>query len=373
MRVLHVVTLIDPKSTFGGPLRVAVNQTKELRRRGIDAQLAAGCQGFATRPTDVKCVPLHARTATTIVPFSGFAGLASPSLMSWLIRHGGTFDVAQIHLSRDLVTLPAAAILARQGVPIILQTHGMIDPSERRLAKPLDAALTRPILRRASTIFYLTQLEHDQLLRVARSELPLKQLVNGVPIGELHRGRSETVPRVVFLARLHERKRPLAFLRAASRILRSGVDAEFFVAGPDEGEAGPVQEFIHAQGFERLRYLGPLDHDSSLRLLAGADVYVLPSVNEPYPMTVLEALSFATPVIITDTCGLAHTVQRNQCGYVVGDSDVDLESRIKHLIRNEPLRQRMGLAGRRLVESSNSMQSVADKLLETYVTTIDSS
>ena len=49
------------------------------------------------------------------------------------------YDVVHVHVARDFVTLPAATIARRAGVPYVLQPHGMIDPSDHALARPLDA------------------------------------------------------------------------------------------------------------------------------------------------------------------------------------------------------------------------------------------
>jgi glycosyltransferase involved in cell wall biosynthesis len=50
--------------------------------------------------------------------------------------------------------------------------------------------------------------------------------------------------------------------------------------------------------------------------MAAASVFVLPSVRETYPMSVLEAMSVGLPVVVTDDCGLAPLVDRTQCGVV---------------------------------------------------------
>ena len=47
MRILHVVTLVSPDGAFGGPVRVAENLARELRRRGHDVTVAAAASGFA--------------------------------------------------------------------------------------------------------------------------------------------------------------------------------------------------------------------------------------------------------------------------------------------------------------------------------------
>ena len=68
MRILHVVTLVDDKSSYGGPLTVAVNQCQELRRRGHDAQILAGWRGKGNPPDEVEGVPAHLFESTSSSP-----------------------------------------------------------------------------------------------------------------------------------------------------------------------------------------------------------------------------------------------------------------------------------------------------------------
>src|ERR1700712_3015842 len=109
LRILHAVTLLSPDSAYGGPVRVALNQASALRGRGHSVTLAAAERGFDVAPRSADGTPLVLRRARRLVPHSGFAGLSAPSLMTWLLRSRSEFDVAHVHLARDLVLLPLVA------------------------------------------------------------------------------------------------------------------------------------------------------------------------------------------------------------------------------------------------------------------------
>jgi glycosyltransferase involved in cell wall biosynthesis len=100
--------------------------------------------------------------------------------------------------------------------------------------------------------------------------------------------------------------------------------------------------------------------------LAKGSIFVLPSINEPFPMAVLEAMSVGLPVIITDTCGLAQTVRTHKCGIVIRDSQTELIMAIQHLIENEPEREAMGYSSLRAVASEFSMHAIGDRLVSIY-------
>jgi glycosyltransferase involved in cell wall biosynthesis len=107
----------------------------------------------------------------------------------------------------------------------------------------------------------------------------------------------------------------------ARRLLAEGCDADFVLVGPDEGEGAAVSRTIAALGDSRLRWEGAVDPSMILDRMREASLLVLPSIHEPYPMSVIEAMSLARPVVVTNTCGLADVIANTAAGLVVDDDD----------------------------------------------------
>lgn len=366
MRIVHIVTLVSPGGEYGGPLRVALNDAAALSAQGHEVVVAAATRGYAVAPSSFEGTDLQLFPARTLVPRTGFAGLTSPGLHRWLTRNLHSFDVAHVHLARDLVTLPSAALLAlRSKLPFVLQTHGMIDHSSRRLAKILDRLMTRPVLARTGAILYLTELERSQLIEVGAPPSLLRLLHNGVPRYE-PATRPERQREVLFLGRLHERKRPCEFVTSALRLSARHPDWLFTLVGPDEGEASEVQRLIERSGSSKVRWEGPMDMTGTANRMARASIYVLPSVDEPYPMTVLEAMSVGTPVVITHSNGLADAVTSSKSGVVCGTGPHDLDGAIESLIEDGATRHSAGINARQVAENEFSIAAVAQRLSELY-------
>jgi glycosyltransferase involved in cell wall biosynthesis len=369
MRILHIVTLVSPDSAYGGPVRVAANQCSSLRDRGHDITIAAATRGFDSPPNSLNENYLQPFPARTTIPKIGFAGLRGAGMSRWLRSQLRDIDVAHIHLARDFVTLPAARLIAQSNTPFVLQTHGMIDPTNRLLAKPLDLFWTRPVLNAASTVFYLTPREANDLNTVAGTRVNLRELNNGVPsaAAALPPPAQDGRPEVLFLARLHPRKRPGMFVQMAQHLLRDDIDADFTLAGPDEGAKRDVDRLL-ADGppDSRIRYDGVIASDAVSARLARASVYVLPSIDEPYPMSVLEAMAVGLPVVVTDTCGLAPLISRTRSGLVAGPDLDSLTEAIRCLLRTPKLLQEMGCNARRTAVETLGMSSVTDILEESY-------
>jgi hypothetical protein len=171
VNILQVLTYVSPTFDFGGPLRVAVNQAAELRRRGHQVHLLAGARGYRRLPTDVEGTPATLRKVRGVVPGAGVSGLANPVLLARASRLLGWADVTHVNLPRDLVAMPVAALAHARRKPLVLQTHGMLDSSDRVLAGPLDALLTRRLLTGAGSVLFLTDAERANLEAVAGRRL----------------------------------------------------------------------------------------------------------------------------------------------------------------------------------------------------------
>lgn len=375
MRVLHVVTLHTPTNDFGGPTRVALNLSRGLRAKGVDARIATLGDGFTgPLPTELEGVPSFVHQARHVLPAFEVSGITSPGLLSRARRLVKGADVVHVHLMRDLITLPFALVALEAGVPLVVQTHGMIDPTEKAFAKAVDVLGMRRVLRRADAILHLTAMERDGVQAVV-PDTPLRtfhRLVNGVALQERRPARGHRPPTVVYLARVQKRKRPEDFVAAMPAVLAAHPDARFVLAGPDTGGlTAPMKALASRLGVAgSLEYPGPLGHDEVLKLLREADVYVLPSVVEPFAVSVLEAMSVGVPVVVTATGGLSPEVAEAGAGRLT-DSRPDADNgplvaeAVLELL-DPAANEAASLAAWSLVRDRFSIGAVVDDLLTVY-------
>lgn len=364
MRVLSVVTLVTPTGAYGGPVRVAANQARALRERGHDVTVMAGSTGFGrTPPGDLDGVPVQLFGAHRLVPRTGFAGLAAPAMLRRLAQTVRRYDVVHVHLARDLVTLPAALLALAAGVPVVLQCHGMIDDSTARLARLADPLLTGRALSGAARILYLTPAERDALAGLLGNEATLQHLPNGVPAVDLV--ADPATPEVLYLARLAARKRPALFVHVADQLQHEFPDHRWRLVGPDEGE-GPAVRAAIARTTADVVWEGPLAPAATSARMSRAGVLVLPSVDEPYPMAVLEAMSVGLPVIVTDSCGLAPLVAAAGAGLVTDEQPASLAAAVRQLLADPDRAAAMGATARQTARTDLGMESVAAQLEEVY-------
>jgi glycosyltransferase involved in cell wall biosynthesis len=120
----------------------------------------------------------------------------------------------------------------------------------------------------------------------------------------------KTGAQVLFLGRLSEQKGPGKFMEAARKVNALDPDVRFVIAG--EGElAEKLKE--EAEFFEMekyLRFTGFVGGPEVCRLYAASDLYVMPSISEPFGITALEAVLCGTPVILSCHSGVTEVLAR---------------------------------------------------------------
>jgi glycosyltransferase involved in cell wall biosynthesis len=187
----------------------------------------------------------------------------------------------------------------------------------------------------------------------ARSGMPerkLRVIRNGVAVdrfrrppdlrlrAELTGGREQTI--VLTIARLDAQKGHVHLLAAAAEI----PDALFLLAG-DGAERPRLEAEARALGVaDRVRFLG--HRDDIPELLALCDLFVLPSLYEGLPLSVLEAMAAGRPVVATAVGGTDEAVLHGETGLLVAPGDASaLRDAIRALLADPDRAARMGEAG----------------------------
>jgi len=365
VRVLQVFTVTDPQGSYGGPQRVALNQTTQLRSMGHHVDLVAGHVGFDVPPRAVDSVDLQSFRVERL-PRLGFAGYSSRGMRAWLRSRASLYDVAHVHLGRDLVSLPAALWAIQAGIPLVVQTHGMIGPSRNPLAPFVDALATRRVLRAAHSVLTLTDREQVEV-RAVEPGARLRHLGNGVPVPELpdYHGRG---PEVLFLSRLHARKRPLVFVEMAAILAPKFPGLKFTIAGPDEGELARVKVRIAELGLEdRVIYEGSCDPGAASGRIQRASVFVLPAVREVFPMVLLEAFAAGTPVVATPSLGIAAACEEYGAALLPGEAPSELAEAVTRVVAEPGLADAMRRGAHAYLSEKLDIRAVAQELESVYI------
>lgn len=273
----------------------------------------------------------------------------------------------QIVHAHDWMTFPAAARVAHiHGIPMIVHVHSLEQDRSGNGANPGIVSLEGAGLCAATRI-----------IAVSHYTARMINALHGVPfdrIDVVHNGAyprttvnayraDDTRPTVLFLGRITFQKGPDYFVEAAAKVLEQVPEAHFVMAG--SGDMLPrLQHRVHELGIEKsFDFPGFVRGDDVERLFSTADVYVMPSVSEPFGISALEAMSYETPVILSRQSGASEILHH---ALKVDFWDVNkLASQIVAILRYPELRRNIVDMAREEVRRVH-WEAAASKVRQTY-------
>jgi glycosyltransferase involved in cell wall biosynthesis len=372
VRILYAVTAFRPAVFYGGPSVGAARHAASAAERGHQVTVVTS-NVLELKP--VRFVDSHeprlegvdVRYFPSRVLRSHPAFIISTELSRWLQQHVKGYDIVHVSFTREWIPVRTAQIAIGKGVPTFLQPHGMLGRTDG-VRGVIDQLWVKRLLEGATGVFSLQEQEDNELRNIARRArmLRLPNAVSLPPHTESWGVGNLVDPVVLFLARLHPRKRVLAFVEMA-RILRDqGVAARYRIVGPDGGDLVAAQRLVREYDLQdRITFVGSLPGEAVFQEYLNSAVYVLPAVNEPWGGTILEALGVGVPTVVTDTCFIAPTLEKSGAAMVSAPEPKALAESVERILREPGVAKLMSSAGRRFVRAQLTPAQVAE-LLESY-------
>jgi UDP-glucose:(heptosyl)LPS alpha-1,3-glucosyltransferase len=292
---------------------------------------------------------------------------------------GGEFDLVQSHeriagcdiyRAGDGVHATWLELRGRvQSAPVRLATR--LNPWHRYTLAAEAAMFRHPNLK--AVICNSRLVARDIARRFALPEAKLPVIYNGVDLERFHprlrgehreRVRSELgiasdAPLLLFVGSGFERKGVPQLLAALARMrLRS---ARLLVVGHDKNQAAMQTLAARLGVAERVIFLGGRE---DVRPYCGAaDAFVLPTLYDPLPNAVLEALASGLPVVTSDSCGAAELLQEGKSGFVCDALDVaGLADRLDRHTELDPKAARAAVAGLSLAAMAAELSALYARL-----------
>lgn len=230
------------------------------------------------------------------------------SIVASVIAEENEFDIIHAH---DWLAYPAGiAAMEVSGKPLVIHVHatdfdrsgGNVNPDVYRIEKNgMDAAskiiavsnLTRDI------VIHKYNIHPDKVETVYNAVEPVALNDNC----EIKKGFDEKV--VTFLGRITLQKGPEYFIEAAYKVLKVMNNVRFVMAGSGDMMERMMRRAASLKITDRFHFTGFLKGKDVFTMLEMSDVYIMPSVSEPFGISPLEAMQSNVPVIISKQSGVA--------------------------------------------------------------------
>lgn len=178
-------------------------------------------------------------------------------------------------------------------------------------------------------------------------------------------GIAQDAPLFGIVARLDPQKDHATFLRAAALVKKAAADARFIVIGDGQLRQS-LKELSSELGLDQAVIFCGERTDIPV-VMAALDVLVLSSLYEGLPITLLEGMAAARPVVSTAVNGVTGLVVDGETGLLVPPSDPEaLANACLRLIADKDLRLRMGQAGYTRVKERNSLDQMNGRIIDLY-------
>lgn len=241
-----------------------------------------------------------------------FQEIYNYSIVAEVIARDNEFDVIHAH---DWLAYPAGIAAKRaSGKPLVIHVHatdfdrsgGSVNPTVYALEKEgMDAAdqiiavsnMTRNIVIEKYNI------NPDKVTTVYNAVEPLSQEEKI----KLKKGVDEKI--VTFLGRITMQKGPEYFVEAANMVLKKMNNVRFVMAGSGDMMNAMVKRAAELKIADRFHFTGFLKGDDVFDMLRMSDVFVMPSVSEPFGIVPLEAMQSNVPVIISYQSGVSEILR----------------------------------------------------------------
>jgi glycosyltransferase involved in cell wall biosynthesis len=370
LRSVHVIAGLD--SAHGGPSYTVPRLCQALVAAGVDAQLlsVAAAKGCDIEPEgeSVRCFPPDWASVPVVRQLRCSSGLRSA-----LRELAPNVDVIHNHGLWLMPNVKAgrAALLARK--PFIVAPRGMLSStalSFSRLKKRVVWALLQgDVVRRASCIHATSEQEHNEIRDFGLTN-PVAIIPNGIDIPELdsHSTAANDAGRIVLsLGRIHPKKGLDRLVRAWAKVEAAHLEWRLRIVGPDElGHARELAELAAELKTQRVSIEGPVAGAAKAEAYRDADLFVLPTLNENFAITVAEALAAGTPVIATKGAPW-HGLEREDCGWWIDHGVEPLAATLTNAMAMGPgALQAMGAKGREWMRRDFSWEAAAHEMLDVY-------
>lgn len=157
-------------------------------------------------------------------------------------------------------------------------------------------------------------------------------------------------PIVLFASKFQPRKRPDDVLRAAAELIRRGVDFTLLLVG--DGPTRPeLERFVVEMRMDNVVFAGFINQSRLPTIYGICDVFVLPSMNEPWGLVVNEVMCAGKPVVVSKEIGcVPDLVVHGENGFLFSAGDVSgLANALQPLLTDPQLRKRMGDRSREII------------------------
>lgn len=290
------------------------------------------------------------------------------------------YDILMLQEDYPYICHKVYRIAKKYGIPMVLSSERTYYPDNQvklYALKVLDATINKSLRNGVDVLTAHCTAAKDFM----SAELGVKREIRVVNVGvdseifkplpSPNRYLKKGDLKILTVARLHEYKGLEFLLKAMKKVIKQIPEAHLYILGkgPEEQNLKTLKEYLNLNSHVTFISESIPNYKMS-ELYAECDIYVQPSIIEPYGIAVLEAMGCGKPVVGTKVGGMLDTIKDKECGFLVDSRSSDQLAEKILLLGNETLREDFGKAARKRVQDkfdllkiANEYQKILDELV----------
>jgi len=389
MKILQVCPIFPPRpKEFGsGVTQVVYNVSKELAKRGHKVEVyTSNALDVNTKIEDKSNWMLVDGIKVYHFPYvmHYYTFFLTPFMISAVRKNLKEFDVIHIHDLRAFQSIVVYYYARKYGVPYVLQAHGSLPRigSWRRLKWFYDVLFGYRVLRNASKVIALNQMEAEHYKNMGVPEEKIAIIPNGIDLSEYANlppqgafkrkfGIPEDKKVILYLGRIHRIKGIDLLIKAYAYLIEKvgNKDAVLVIAGPDDGYLNEAKALAYSlKVSDSVMFVGPLYGVDKLAAYVDSNLCVLPSRYETFPMVLLEVYACGKPIVASNVGGLKELIVDDGTELLFEAGNFKhMADKMIYLLNDSDKSVEIGRKAKMFVEERYSIDRVVDDLEDLYI------
>lgn len=358
MKIIQVCSRYYPE--IGGIETHVKELSEALVKRGHDVEVV--CTSSHKLPEKDIINGVKVTRLRAFAP--GEAYFFSPAMYFYL--KGQDCDVVHAHNYHSFPVLFAA--LARKKKFIFTpHTFGFSKSLIRKTLHKFYRPFGDYIFRSAHRIISTAKFEEKWLIetfKIPETKIVYIPLPINISNKNYHKERAASIKKIAYFGRLSKEKNIKVLILAFKLLKETHQDIGLFIAG--DGPARKDLEYL-GKNVGNVNFLGRLSEIDLKKFLEDIDIFVLPSMFEVSPRSVIEAMSLGIPVVTTPVGELPQVFRDGKdCLFAKIDDPQDMAEKILWLMNNEKQAKDIALSGRSIVEKRYDINNVISDYIQIY-------
>jgi glycosyltransferase involved in cell wall biosynthesis len=386
MKILQVIPYFTPAYSYGGPVKVCHDISKELVKRGHRVTVATTdaldnknrIKKSQETIENIKIIRFKNLSNFLAKNCNGFLPI---NFFFWAKNNIKNFEIVHCHDFFTLQNIITAYFCKKYNVPFIVQPHGTLSPIRQNAKfknlKKLFLNLFKNVLTNSKNIIALTKNEKNEIIQINQKlEKKIKVIPNGIEIAEFQNIKKINLYKKY---KIPEKNKIIGYIGRIQYIkgldisleilasLKKKLDFTYLIIGPDEGEKNNLEKKIKKLNLEKnVLFTGILEGDEKLETIKSCNLFLFTSRSEGLPMTILEIATLGIPQIISENCNVPEIENFGAGKVFVLNHEKAIAENLLTLLKNKKQQLEMSKNAIKMIKERFELNKICDRIEDVY-------